>query len=186
MIFEFEGKTPQIGKGVFLAPTASIIGDVNIGDGSSIWYGAVLRGDENKIIIGCNTSIQDNAVLHTTKETATTIGDNVTVGHGALIEGCTIEAGAVIGMGAVVLEHSVVGAQSMIAAGSVVARGAVIPPRMLAAGSPAVVKKELSGEALRAIEISAPVYRKLTESYLDQGLDDPFSAIDASSATEIH
>jgi carbonic anhydrase/acetyltransferase-like protein (isoleucine patch superfamily) len=178
MIFEFDGKTATIGKGVFIAPTATLIGDVHIGDGSSIWYGAVLRADENEIRIGSNTSIQDNAVLHTTTEHATTIGNDVTVGHGALIEGCTIEDGAVIGMGAVILEHSIVGKRSMIAAGSVVTRGAIIPAQTLAAGSPAVVKKELSGEALRAVEISAPVYRKLTESYLEQGLDDPGSATD--------
>jgi carbonic anhydrase/acetyltransferase-like protein (isoleucine patch superfamily) len=178
MIFEFEGKRPTIGKGVFIAPTAVIIGNVQIGDGSSIWYGAVLRGDENQIVVGSNTSVQDNTVIHTNKETATIVGNNVTIGHGALIEGCTIEDGAVIGMGAVVLEHSIVGSCSMIAAGSVVTRGAIIPPKTLAAGSPAVIKKELSGEALRAIEISAPVYRKLTESYLEQGLDDSSSAID--------
>jgi carbonic anhydrase/acetyltransferase-like protein (isoleucine patch superfamily) len=172
MIYEFEGKRPVIGKAVFIAPTAAIIGDVHIGDGSSIWYGAVLRGDENQIFVGSNTSIQDNAVLHTNQESATRVGNDVTIGHGALIEGCTIEDGAVIGMGAVVLEQSIVGSQAMIAAGSVVARGAMIPPKTLAAGSPAVVKKELSGEALRAIEISAPVYRKLTESYLEQGLGD--------------
>jgi len=183
MIFEFEGKRPVIGKGVFVAPTAVIIGDVHIGDGSSIWYGAVLRGDENQIVVGSNTSVQDNAVLHTNNETATKVGNDVTIGHGALIEGCTIEDGAVIGMGAVVLEHAIVGSSAMIAAGSVVARGALIPAKTLAAGSPAVVKKELSGEALRAIEISAPVYRKLTESYLDQGLDNPSAAIDSASET---
>src|SRR5689334_18613114 len=104
MIFEFEGKRPQIGKGVFVAPTAVLIGDVVLGDGSSIWYGAVLRADENKIIIGRNTSVQDNAVMHTTKENPTVLGDDVTIGHGALLEGCTVESGAVIGMGAVVLE----------------------------------------------------------------------------------
>jgi carbonic anhydrase/acetyltransferase-like protein (isoleucine patch superfamily) len=181
MNFEFEGKRPVIGKGVFVAPTAVIIGDVHIGDGSSIWYGAVLRADENQIVIGSNTSVQDNAVLHTNTESATRIGNNVTIGHGALIEGCNIEDGAVIGMGAVVLEHSTVGSCAMIAAGSVVARAAIIPAKTLAAGSPAVVKKELSGEALRAIEVSAPVYRKLTESYLAQGLDKISSAKESDS-----
>jgi len=181
MIFEFEGKRPQIGNGVFIAPTAVVIGDVIIGDGSSIWYGAVLRADENKIVIGRNTSIQDNAVLHTSKENPTLLGDNVTVGHGALLEGCTVRDGAVIGMGAVVLELAVIGDQAMIAAGSVVSRNSSIPSKMLAAGSPAVIKKELSGEALKAIEVSAPVYCKLTESYLEQGLDNPSSELKNSS-----
>jgi carbonic anhydrase/acetyltransferase-like protein (isoleucine patch superfamily) len=177
MLVEYEGKQPRLGQQVFIAPTAVIIGDVVIGDGASIWYGAVLRGDEGRILIGARSNVQDNAVLHTTPEHPTTLGDEVTVGHGALLEGCTIEAGAVIGMGAVVLEQALVGAQALIAAGSVVTRGAVIPPRSLAAGAPAVVKKEITGEALRAIEISAPMYRELARRYLEQRLDDPARAI---------
>lgn len=173
MILEYEGKRPRIGHEVFVAPTAVIIGDVVIGDGSSIWFGAVLRGDDGQIIIGCGSNVQDNAVLHTTPEAPTILGDDVTIGHGALLEGCTIESGAVIGMGAVVLENAIVGAQAMIAAGSVVTPGAVIPSRWLAAGSPAVAKKELGGAALRSLEISSPGYRRLASSYLEQRLDHP-------------
>jgi carbonic anhydrase/acetyltransferase-like protein (isoleucine patch superfamily) len=172
MIFEYEGKQPRIGQEVFIAPTAVIIGDVVIGDGSSIWYGAVLRGDEGQIIIGRGSNVQDNAVLHTTPECPTTLGEDVTIGHGALLEGCTIESGAVIGMGAVVLETAIVGTQAMIAAGSVVTPGAVIPSRWLAAGVPAIAKKELSGAALRSLEISSPGYRKLARSYLEQRLNE--------------
>ena len=178
MILEYNGKRPRIGKRVFIAPTAVIIGDVEIGDGASIWFGAVLRGDEGRIVIGSETNIQDNAVLHTTPDHPTILADRVTIGHGALLEGCTIEEGAVIGMGAVVLHEAVVGAQAMIGAGSVVTQRAQIPPRQLAAGSPAEVKKEISGTALRSIEDSAAHYCELSARYIEQALNDPATAID--------
>jgi carbonic anhydrase/acetyltransferase-like protein (isoleucine patch superfamily) len=171
MIFEYEGKRPCIGQEVFIAPTAVIIGDVIIGDHSSVWYGAVLRGDEGQILIGAGSNVQDNAVVHTTPEYPTVIGEDVTIGHGAMLEGCRIEAGAVIGMGAVVLEGAIIAAQAMIAAGSVVTPGSRIPSKMLAAGIPAIVKKEIGGEALRSLEISSPGYRLLAERYLRQRLD---------------
>lgn len=178
MIFEFEGKRPRIGAGVFIAPTAAVIGDVEIGDGASIWYGAVIRGDEGRITIGRGSNVQDNSVIHTTHEIPTVIRENVTIGHGALLEGCTIEDGAVVGMGSIVLHGAVVGECAMTAAGSVVTPGTQIPPRTLAAGSPAVVKKELSGAALLSVEHSYQAYHELTGSYLEQKLDDPSSALD--------
>jgi len=176
MIVECEGKRPRIGKNVFIAPTAVIIGDVEIGDGASVWYGVVLRGDEGRIVIGRGSNVQDNAVIHTTPEIPTVLKEDVTIGHGALLEGCTIEDGAVVGMGAIVLHAAVVGRQAMVAAGGVVTPGAIIPPRTLAAGSPAVVKKELSGAALASVERSAKIYHELSSRYLKQGLDDPSSA----------
>ncbi len=171
MIVEYDGKRPRIGKDVFIAPTAVVIGDVEIGDGASVWYGVVLRGDEGRIVIGRGSNVQDNAVIHTTPHLPTILKENVTIGHGALLEGCTIEAGAVVGMGAIVLHQAVVGAEAMIGAGSVVTPGTVIPPRTLAAGSPAVVKKELSGAALRSVEHSVKAYHELTRHYLAQRLD---------------
>jgi carbonic anhydrase/acetyltransferase-like protein (isoleucine patch superfamily) len=176
MIIEYEGKRPRIGQDVFIAPTAVIIGDVEIGDGASVWYGVVLRGDEGRIVIGRGSNVQDNAVIHTTPKIPTIVKEDVTIGHGALLEGCTVEDGAVVGMGAVVLHAAVIGQQAMVAAGSVVTQGAIIPPRTLAAGSPAVVKKELSGAALASVEISAKVYHELSTSYLKQRLDDPAPA----------
>ncbi|MBK6799242.1 MAG: gamma carbonic anhydrase family protein [Acidobacteria bacterium] len=178
MIFEFDGKRPKIGEGVFIAPTAVVIGDVEIGDGASIWYGAVLRGDEGKITIGRGSNVQDNSVIHTTHEKPTVVRENVTIGHGALLEGCTIEDGAVVGMGSIVLHGAVIGECAMTAAGSVVTPGTSIPPRSLAAGSPAVVKKELSGAALTSVEESYLAYHELTDHYLNQKLDDPSAAID--------
>jgi len=178
MIFEYKGKRPQIGQNVFIAPTATIIGDVEIGDGASIWYGVVIRGDEGRIFIGRGSNVQDNSVIHTTPEIPTIIREDVTIGHGALLEGCTIENGAVVGMGSIVLHQAVVGEQAMTAAGSVVTPGTIIPPRSLAAGSPAVVKKELSGGALRSVEHSSKAYHHLTETYLAQNLNDLEMAID--------
>jgi carbonic anhydrase/acetyltransferase-like protein (isoleucine patch superfamily) len=176
MIIEYEGKRPRIGQDVFIAPTAVVIGDVEIGDGASVWYGVVLRGDEGRIVIGRGSNVQDNAVIHTTTEIPTILKEDVTIGHGALLEGCTVEDGAVVGMGAIVLHAAVIGEQAMVAAGSVVTQGAIIPPRTLAAGSPAVVKKELSGAALASVEYSAKIYHELTASYLRQRLDDPSPA----------
>src|SRR5262245_15704280 len=173
MIIEYEGKRPRIGHDVFIAPTAVIIGDVEIGDGASVWYGVVLRGDEGRIVIGRGSNVQDNAVIHTTPELPTIIKEDVTIGHGALLEGCTVENGAVGGMGAIALHAAVIGEQAMVAAGSVVTQGAIIPPRTLAAGSPAVVKKELSGAALASVERSAKIYHGLSAHYLKQRLDDP-------------
>jgi carbonic anhydrase/acetyltransferase-like protein (isoleucine patch superfamily) len=176
MIVEYGGKRPRLGENVFIAPTAVIIGDVEICDGASVWYGAVLRGDEGHIRIGRGSNVQDNAVLHTTPEIPTVVKEDVTIGHGALLEGCTVENGAVIGMGAVVLHAAVVGEQAMVAAGAVVIPGAVIPPRTLAAGSPAVVKKELSGGALASVERSAKAYHELSRHYLKQRLEGPEAA----------
>jgi carbonic anhydrase/acetyltransferase-like protein (isoleucine patch superfamily) len=173
MLIEYAGKRPQLGQNVFIAPTAVIIGDVEIVDGASVWYGVVLRGDEGRIVIGRGANVQDNSVIHTTHDQPTIIKEDVTIGHGALLEGCTVEAGAVVGMGAILLHGVVVGAQAMVAAGSVVTPGTIIPPRALAAGSPAIFKKELSGAALRSVERSAKVYHELSKEYLAQRLDDP-------------
>lgn len=166
MIIEYNGKKPKIGKDVYIAPTATVIGDVELGDGSSVWFGVVLRGDEGKILVGAGSNIQDNSVVHTTEEIPTVIKENVTIGHGALLEGCTIESGAVVGMGAIILHQAVVGEQAMVAAGGVVTPGTIIPARTLAAGSPAVVKKELSGGALASVERSAHHYHELSARYL--------------------
>jgi carbonic anhydrase/acetyltransferase-like protein (isoleucine patch superfamily) len=171
MIVEYEGKRPQIGQNVFIAPTAVVIGNVEIGDNASVWYGVVIRGDEGKIVIGRGSNVQDNSVIHTTPEIPTILEENVTIGHGALLEGCTIEKGAVVGMGSIVLHRAVVGQQAMLGAGSVVTPGTVIPPRALAAGAPAVVKKELSGAALHSVEGNAKVYHELSHHYLEQRLD---------------
>ena len=146
MIIEYRGRRPKISPKVFIAPTAVIIGDVTIGDECSVWFGAVLRSDHNgnPIVVGARTSIQDNCVIHS-GEVPTFIEDDVTIGHGAIMEGCLIHRAAVIGINVTVLENTEIGEESLIAAGSVVVPHTKIPPRVLAAGTPARVKKELSG-----------------------------------------
>ena len=170
MIIPFDGKKPRIGKDVFIAPTAVLIGDVEIGDGASIWFGAVLRGDFGPISIGSGSSVQDNAVIHVYAESPTIIGENVTVGHGSILEGCQIGAGSVVGMGSIVLPFARVGREVMIAAGSVVVERAEIPDRVLVAGAPATVKKELGGSALDWIGRAAVDYQQMQARYREQQL----------------
>jgi carbonic anhydrase/acetyltransferase-like protein (isoleucine patch superfamily) len=165
-IAELNGVAPTIGEGVFLAPTAVLVGDVRVGDRANIWFGTVLRGDVSHIEIGAGCSIQDTAVIHCASDLPTVIGEGVVVGHGALLEGCVIEHGALIGMGAIVLQHARVGAGAMVAAGAVVAERQEIPPGVLAAGVPARAKKELSGSALAWTGRAAAHYQELREQYL--------------------
>ncbi len=167
MIIEYRGQRPKISPKVFIAPTAVIVGDVTIGDECSIWFGAVLRSDHNgnSIVVGARTSIQDNCVIHS-GEVPTVIEDDVTIGHGAIMEGCLIHRAAVIGINVTVLENTEIGEESLIAAGSVVVPHTKIPPRVLAAGSPARVKKELSGEALHWIKMGSSNYINLSRTYL--------------------
>src|SRR5919202_2669847 len=140
MIVSFNGKSPQIAPGAFIAPTATLIGDVVVEEEVSIWFGAVLRGDFGKIVVRRGSNVQDNAVLHSEEEFVTEVGEDVTVGHCAVLEGCTIGRGSVVGMNAVVLPGAQVGEEVMIAAGSVVREQARIPARVLVAGQPAEVK----------------------------------------------
>ncbi len=171
MIIEIDGKRPRIGKNVFIAPTATLIGDVVVEDGASIWFGVVLRGDQNTIVIGAGANVQDNSVLHTNHEDGPTlIGPDVTLGHGVAMEACRIGRGSVIGMNAVVLGGAEIGENSMVAAGAVVGGYFKVPAGHLAAGVPAVIKKPLGGAAAKAVEESAEEYHNLREKYLKQGL----------------
>ncbi len=172
-ILSFAGIHPRIHPSAFVAPTATVIGNVTIGEEASVWFGAVIRGDEpeHEISVGARTSIQDNCVVHVSRQGATLIGADVTVGHGAILESCTVGDGALIGMNAVVLQRAVVGPAALIAAGAVVGSGAEIPARHLAAGTPAVVKKELAGESLRWVTTSAAHYVELSRRYMAEGGD---------------
>ncbi|AGL01937.1 gamma carbonic anhydrase family protein [Desulfoscipio gibsoniae] len=166
---EFKGKRPRVAPGAFIAPTATLIGDVVVEGGASIWFSTVLRGDFGQIKVGQNTSVQDNAVVHVQPGGKVEIGPNVVIGHGAVLHNCTIEEGAIIGMNAVILDNSVVGSQSMIAAGSVVTEGMQIPPRHMAVGAPAKPKKELTGKTLLRVQQGAQSYMHLVKAYLDEG-----------------
>jgi carbonic anhydrase/acetyltransferase-like protein (isoleucine patch superfamily) len=167
-ILSFSGIRPRIHPSAWIAPTATVIGNVSIGEEASVWFGAVIRGDEpeHEIAIGARTSIQDNCVIHVSSQGPTIIGEEVTVGHGAVLESCTIGRGALIGMNAVVLQRATVGEGALIAAGAVVSGRAEIPARSLAAGTPAVVKRELNEGALRSIAEGAEHYVELGRAYL--------------------
>ena len=167
LIKTLNGITPNIGKNCFLAETATLIGQVTIGDNCSIWYSAVLRGDVHYIKIGNNTNIQDNATVHATyKKSPTNIGDNVTIAHGAIVHGCTIKNNVMIGMNAVVLDDAVVESNSIVAAGSVVTKGTVVESGTVYAGIPAKKIKEIGPELLEGeINRIAKAYEKYAGWY---------------------
>lgn len=166
-LIAFNGRTPRVHSTAFVAPTATLIGDVEVGPDSSIWFGAVLRGDDptHGIRVGARTSIQDNCVLHVSARGPTIVGDDVTVGHGAVFESCTIGDGALIGMNAVILHEAVIGTGALIAALSVVPAGMEVPPHTLVAGAPARAKKALEGESAAWIAGSAAHYVALARRY---------------------
>lgn len=173
MLVTYRGKTPKIDPSAFVAPTAVLIGDVEVGAESSIWFGAVVRADNGPIRIGARTSVQDNAVIHVSEHGRTVVEDDVTIGHCAVMEDCLIKRHALIGSNAVVLGGAVVGAGSLVAAGSVVGENAQIPDGVLAAGAPAKPKKAIEGESAQWIAIGAQEYVKLSRSYLAQGIGEP-------------
>jgi gamma-carbonic anhydrase len=141
---KFLRKKPKLGRGVYLAKTAVVLGDVTIGAYSSVWYGAVLRGDINRIIVGHHTNIQDNAVLHLADDHACIVGNWVTVGHGAIVHACQVGDEVLVGMGAVILDGAVIGKQSLIGAKALVKQGMRIPPGSLVLGVPAKVVRQLT------------------------------------------
>ena len=146
-IIEFDGKKPKMAKGVFVSDYATVIGEVSAGAGSSIWPGAVLRGDMHFIKLGKNVSVQDNSVMHgTLGKYSTTVGDNVSVGHNAIVHGCRIGSNCIIGMGSIVLEGATVGDWCIIGAGAVVPEGATIPSNSIALGIPAKVVRKVTAE----------------------------------------
>ena len=140
----FLRKQPKLGKGVYLAKTAAVLGDVTLGAHSSVWYGAVLRGDINRIVVGHHSNIQDNAVLHLADDFGCIIGNWVTVGHGAIVHACTVGNETLVGMGAVILDGAVIGKQSIIGAKALVTQGTKIPPGSLVLGAPAKVVRPLT------------------------------------------
>jgi len=169
MIQPFKGVWPQIAETAFIHEMATVIGDVHIGEHSSVWPGAVLRGDLYYIRVGRYTNIQDGAILHViTGKCPTIVGDYVTVGHNVILHGCTVEDRCLIGMGAIVLDDAVVSEGTLVAAGSLVAMGQIVPPRTLVAGTPAKVKRELTDEELKQMQEGCKHYLELKEIYLEE------------------
>ena len=175
LILPFNGKTPKIHPSAFVAPTAILIGDVTVGEDSSIWFGAVLRGDNpnHGIVVGSRSSVQDNCVVHVGDWGHTIIGGDVTVGHGAKFESCVLGDRTVVGMNAVILQKAVVGDECLLAANTVILEGTDIPRRSLVAGVPGVVKKTLEGSAARWIEGGGQHYVDLSRQYLAEGIGTP-------------
>jgi carbonic anhydrase/acetyltransferase-like protein (isoleucine patch superfamily) len=158
-IYQLGDLRPSLGRDVFVAEGASVIGDVTLGDDAGIWFGAVLRGDYFPIRVGARTNLQDNAVVHITAgKAAATLGDDVTVGHSAVIHGCTIGSRVLVGMGSVVLDGAVVGDDSFVAAGSLITPGTIIPPRSFVLGRPAKVGRPVKEEELEWIREAAKLY----------------------------
>lgn len=154
----FWSRQPVVADNAYIASRAVVIGDVTLGEESSVWYGAVLRGDINRIVVGHHSNIQDNAVVHLADDYPCLIGNYVTVGHSAILHACTVEDECLIGMGATVLDGAVVGAQSIVGANALVTMGTAIPPGSLVLGSPAKVVKTLSNEARAGLRHWADKY----------------------------
>jgi len=172
MVVEHRGKTPRIADSAFVAPTAVIVGDVEIGADSSVWFGAVIRAEGGSIHIGARCAIEDNAVIHAGENDVTALGPGVTIGHCAVVDGCRIEAGAQIGANAVVLHDARVGEGAIVAAGSVVTAGQAVPARSAAIGAPALAQP-IDGAAATWIAHTATDNARLALEYRNEGLGDP-------------
>lgn len=170
MIQKYKGIEPQIHPGCFIAEGACVVGDVKIGADSSVWFNTVIRGDMAQIVIGHGTNIQDNCTLHCVNDIKTEIGNNVTVGHGAILHSCTVGDNSLIGMGAIVLDGVSIGKNCLVGAGSLVAPNTVIPEGSLVIGSPAKVKRLLTEEELQNIGRNAREYINLASNYVGDGV----------------
>ncbi|MGW4032045.1 gamma carbonic anhydrase family protein [Streptomyces sp. NPDC004838] len=159
------GTEPRVDPGAFTAPTSVVIGDVALAAGASVWYHAVLRADCGPIVIGADSNIQDNCTVHVDPGFPVTVGERVTVGHNAVLHGCTVEDDVLVGMGATVLNGARVGAGSLVAAGALVPQGMEIPPGSLVAGVPAKVKRPLTDEEREGIRTNAAMYLELVKSH---------------------
>ncbi|MDO9395951.1 MAG: gamma carbonic anhydrase family protein [Herbiconiux sp.] len=167
MIVTYDGVTPKVDPEAWAAPTAVLIGRVTLAARSSVFYGAVLRGDNDPIVLGEGSNLQDNVVVHTDLGRPTTIGRGVSVGHGAVLHGCTVEDDCLIGMSATVLNGAVIGTGSLVAAGAVVLEGTEVPPGSLVAGVPAKVRRPLTDEERAGIRANAARYLQLSAAHAE-------------------
>ncbi|MFM1886783.1 MAG: hypothetical protein RL026_1940 [Pseudomonadota bacterium] len=166
MLYEYDGERPQVQGRVYVAPSADVIGRVTLGDGSSVWFGAVLRGDNEWIHVGPGSNVQDACVLHTDPGMPIMIGRDVTVGHAVVLHGCTIGDGALIGNGAIVLDGARIGARCLIAAGALITPNTVVPDDSVVMGSPGKVVRPLSPKDLERITRGNEVYKQKALHYL--------------------
>ncbi|WP_210480831.1 gamma carbonic anhydrase family protein [Naasia sp. SYSU D00948] len=170
LLLPFDGSLPDVAEDAFVAPNATLIGRVTLAATSSVFFGAVLRADRDEIVLGERSNIQDNVVVHGDPGAPARIGSGVSIGHGAVVHGCTIEDDCLIGMGATVLNRAVIGSGSLVAAGAVVLEDTVIPPGSLVAGVPAKVRRELTEEERAAIRRNADTYVTISRTYLATGV----------------
>jgi carbonic anhydrase/acetyltransferase-like protein (isoleucine patch superfamily) len=169
MIKSFRGVQPQVHQTAFIADSAQVIGDVHIGEESSVWFNTVVRGDVHFIRIGDRANVQDNSVIHVRNGSHPTIlEDEVTVGHSVTLHGCYVERGSLIGIGSILLDDVHIGAYSIVAAGAVVSPGTVIPPRSLVMGLPAKVKRTLTDEEVAGLDVFWKNYVELTKGYKEE------------------
>jgi len=164
-MFAFEGRSPRVSASAWIAPTATLVGDVTVEDEASVWYGAVLRADFGPIIVRRGANVQDGSVLHGGADPVTEVGEGATIGHLCVVHGCVIGAEALIGNGATVLDGAVIGARALVAAGATVPPGLAVPDGMLAVGVPARVAGEVRGGALRWVQANPEVYRELARRH---------------------
>jgi carbonic anhydrase/acetyltransferase-like protein (isoleucine patch superfamily) len=168
--YTYKGIQPSIHPTVYVAPGARIIGDVKIGEGSSIWFNTVLRGDEGPITIGSRVNIQDGCTGHQYSGCPLVLEDDVSVGHNVILHGCIVRKGALVGMGSILLDGAEIGEYAFIGAGTLVPPGKKIPPRTMVMGSPAKVIRELTDEDLRIVEMTTETYFKRGQEYLAESL----------------
>lgn len=157
-LYEIDGHSPTLGDDVWIAPSASVIGDVRLGAGASVWFGAVIRGDNTPIEVGARSNIQEGAMCHSDPGAPLSIGEDCTIGHHAILHGCTIGDTVLIGMGAIVLNRAVIGAGSIVGAGALVTEGKVFPPGSLIVGAPARAVRTLDENAQAMLRVSADHY----------------------------
>ncbi|MBV7699408.1 gamma carbonic anhydrase family protein [Streptomyces sp. TRM70350] len=162
------GKEPRVDQEAFVAPTAAVIGDVTLGAGASVWYGAVLRGDVERISVGAGSNVQDNCTLHADPGFPVSVGERVSIGHNAVVHGATVEDDCLIGMGATVLNGAVIGAGSLVAAQALVPQGMVVPAGSLVAGVPAKVRRELTDEEREGITLNGTMYAELGKAHREE------------------
>ncbi|GGL88082.1 gamma carbonic anhydrase family protein [Streptomyces fumigatiscleroticus] len=159
------GKEPTLDGEAFVAPTSALIGDVTLHAGASVWYGAVLRGDVERITVGASSNVQDNCTLHADPGFPVTVGERVSIGHNAVVHGATVEDDCLIGMGATVLNGAVIGAGSLVAAQALVPQGMEVPPGSLVAGVPAKVRRRLTDEEREGVTLNGTMYAELAKAH---------------------
>ncbi|MDG6999197.1 MAG: gamma carbonic anhydrase family protein [Nitrososphaerota archaeon] len=166
MVLPYRGKSPRIAKECFVAESAALVGDIDVGEASSIWFGVSVRAENGQVRIGQRVNIQDNSVLHVDADGECVIGNGVSIGHGAIVHGATVGENSLIGMGAVLLNDSKIGRNCVVGAGTLITQGTDIPDGSLVLGSPGIVKRKLTAQEIEAIRANAASYDALRSGYL--------------------